>query len=394
MANTGSRNLMKSFIFLASMICGILSWVPSAYSDAIARSITAGKVNVVPSPGGTITGAGAVATNGQVFDKTLGVNATFGDPGGPAFGTSFASDQVTIGAGEPVIGAITTTINGDREKFAIPFKPGGLAGGRKILYNFLDNADKVAGSQIGAPLTLTRNSNALLAPTTATSQATQTVRKVPNAPKPPTTQVAGTATASVANTTPTVTAIALGIINDPLAIIPGSLSDTTSLDVFLGNDDQLLSYHIGTPDQFALGVFHLGLRIPGSTTPEGLLTFTIGVDSSTGSVRDAINVLEFNPAVGFSTADTFKDYLSSPANDFFTFDSSTHTLSELTQIPLFHADLTGTDGNVVVTFDYEGIAGSAAVPEPSTFTLLGLGILSLLILYGKLRQVQPCHESR
>jgi hypothetical protein len=194
-----------------------------------------------------------------------------------------------------------------------------LAGGRKILYNFLENADKIAGSQIGAPLTLTRNSNALLVPTTATSQATQTVRKVPNAPKPPTTQVAGTATASVANTTPTVTAIALGIVNDPLTIIPGSLSDTTSLNVFLGNDDQLLSYHIGTPDQFALGVFHLGLRVPGSTTPEDLLTFTIGVDSSTGSVRDAINVLEFNPAVGFSTAEAFKDYLSSPANDFFYF---------------------------------------------------------------------------
>jgi len=379
MTSAGSRNLMKSFIFLASMICGILSWVPSAYADAIARSITAGKVDVVPSPGGTITGAGAVATNGQVFDKTLGVNATFGDPGGPAFGTSFASDQVTIGAGagERVIGAVTTTINGDREKFAIPFKPGGLAGGRMILYNFLENADKVAGSQIGAPLTLTRNSNALLAPTTATSKATETVRKVPNPPRPPTTQVAGTATASVANTTPTVTAIALGIVNDPLTIIPGSLSDTTSVNVVLGNDDQLLSYHIGTPDQFALGVFQLGLRVPGSTIPEDLLTFTIGVDSSTGSVRDAINVLEFNPAVGFSTADAFKDYLSSPANNFFTFDSQTHTLSELTQIPLFHADLPGSDGNVVVTFDYEGIAGSAATPEPSTWLLLGSGLAGL-----------------
>ena len=379
MTSAGSRNLMKSFIFLASMICGILSWVPSAYADAIARSITAGKVDVVPSPGGTITGAGAVATNGQVFDKTLGVNATFGDPGGPAFGTSFASDQVTIGAGagERVIGAVTTTINGDREKFAIPFKPGGLAGGRMILYNFLENADKVAGSQIGAPLTLTRNSNALLAPTTATSQATETVRKVPNPPRPPTTQVAGTATASVANTTPTVTAIALGIVNDPLTIIPGSLSDTTSVNVVLGNDDQLLSYHIGTSDQFALGVFQLGLRVPGSTIPEDLLTFTIGVDSSTGSVRDAINVLEFNPAVGFSTADAFKDYLSSPANNFFTFDSQTHTLSELTQIPLFHADLPGSDGNVVVTFDYEGIAGSTAVPEPASWLLLGSGLAGL-----------------
>jgi hypothetical protein len=119
-----------------------------------------------------------------------------------------------------------------------------------------------------------------------------------------------------------------------------------------------------------------------------LLDFSIGVDATTTSVHDAIKVFQLNPASGFATPDDFINYLSSPSNNFFSFDPASHTLAALTEIPLFNADITDTSSASTLTFNYEAAAGTVPeMPEPSSAVLTGLGLAVLLLRYRPSRRL-------
>jgi hypothetical protein len=167
--------------------------------------------------------------------------------------------------------------------------------------------------------------------------------------------------------------LAIGIVNDPFDLSPASPGMPGSVAVFLGDTtdptDQLM-LQASEPGDFATATYTLGI---GSDTFLGL---TIGITSDTDSVGNAtFDVTDFD-AASLGWADRTR-FLSALTSDF-TWDPSSHTLSETAPFLLNLNPLQITADDTILVYNYTGAAGSI-VPEPSTLALLAAGFGSVLL---------------
>src|SRR4029453_5072789 len=348
-------NFPATFLLFVVLTVGIP--ISAAYADPIARSI--GTISTVDG-GGIARGPGAVCARSEVTGNA--------DPAAANPAAKGCNDTTLIGPVgglEPIVGNQSTGINGNREQFVFRTRAGGVAGGRALLYNETDVADKVA-SAAAAPdstLVLMRTAAAVSLPRAGFANATQTVVANPFVARG--NKVSSSAAAQVAGGA----GFSIAIVNDPVDIdlfdpaIPGSAS------VRIGDGASLLSLDVDGPGEFALALFEFGRGIPGSSTAITVVSFE--VDSAAQSLADVITVLQFDVSSGFASAAALEAYLESPLNDFFSFDPIAHRLTQNREAPLMQIDLAAGSSPVHVVFNTEAIAGT--VPVSSTLALVLIG---------------------
>jgi len=141
----------------------------------------------------------------------------------------------------------------------------------------------------------------------------------------------------------------------------------------LGNGSDLMSLSVSAPGEFAVGLVEFGQGVPGTTI--GLTIVQFLVDNTIKSLADAIDILQFDASSGFANASALEAYLTSPTNNFFSFDPGKHTLTENIEVPLFTLNLPAGSPPLEVVYNAEAIVGT--IPEPSTLLLASMGFLAL-----------------
>jgi hypothetical protein len=262
--------------------------------------------------------------------------------------------------------------NGDLANKVFPkIYPAGLKGGQALKFNESESANKANPFFPFPTLTL---SELAITPgpfrPLVIATATQTVTKGNPLAMPPTTDSVTWSATAAALTRP---AFALSIVNDPLLIGLIDSSESGSAQIVLGNGSDLMSLSVTAPGEFAVGLVEFGQGIPGMTIRLTIVEFL--VDTTIQSLADAIEILQFDPSSGFASASALEAYLTSAANNFFSFDPGKHTLTENIEVPLFTVNLPAGSAPLEVVYNAEAIVGT--VPETSTLALLGIGLAGL-----------------
>src|SRR5215831_19408741 len=206
-ATNRSRPIKALFTTLVLLLPWAISPARPAHGDAIARS-----AGVISTTGGAgiARGPGAVCARAEVVGNS--------DPAAGNPTAKGCNDTTTIGpAGgpvEPIIGAVSTEVNGNRELGVFAGRAGGLAGGRALLFNEKDVADKIAAAiaMPNGPLVLNRTAAAVSLPAAGLANATQTVTVNPFIARGD--RVQSSAAAQVAGGR----GIAFAIVNDPMDV--------------------------------------------------------------------------------------------------------------------------------------------------------------------------------
>lgn len=325
----------------------------------------------------TTSGFGASVAHARAGGNAAGVGATLDPPANA--GGSF--DNLTIfGPNNAKIQALTplqTSIVGLRLLDSYPNTPvpagGERALGQGIAYNRDISTDKVTPAlQLGI--------NKVDATAGAEAQKTDAYGEgslvlTPNAKNNKAVDVEGFAKAQISDDNPLVIAganqkaFAIGIIKDPITYALVSPSDPGgAIDVSLGDDGNLLSLQAGGANSFAEAFYDFGTDQTGT-----LLSFSLGIDFTTASKQEAvIDVDTLDPRLGFATSDDFKNYLLS----YLVFDPNAHSLTALSGIPLYEAQLQTASPSVTLSFTGGAIVGDA-VPEPGGAAAVGVALVLL-----------------
>jgi len=358
--------LSALLLFLA--LLGPGPHVRVAHADDVAR--ISGGIKTITGNAEFTAGPGAVCARTEVTGSS-----------DPAAGKGKGCNNLTmIGGGgfnpppEPIISISSTVENGDFANKVFPkIYPAGLKGGQALKFNESEAANKL-NPFFPFPLTL---SELAISPSNlrplVIATATQTVTKANPLAMPPTTDNVTWSATAAALTRP---AFALSIVNDPVVVGLVDLSESSSAVVALGNGSDLMNLSVSAPGEFAVGLVEFGQGVPGTTI--GLTIVEFLVDNTIQSLADAIDILQFDPSSGFASASALEAYLTSAANNFFSFDPGKHTLTENSEVPLLTLNLPAGSAPIEVVYNAEAIVGT--VPEPSSLLLASMGFLALSLL--------------
>jgi hypothetical protein len=328
--------------------------------------------------------------------KGTGVAAAFGMSGGNSKGKGAVEDPTaggqpfddTIPYGNSTLLTTLQTVNiGNRLLRAYPDLPndGALPLGQSILYSVDGPSDKV-GPALKQGFAAQIEAFEVASSPNLDAIGSATITSTPNANNKMAVDVSGEARASVSKNPFNPNAglgpgFAVAIVKDPITYALTSPGMNSTIYQTVGSASSPFSLQASVPGSFAYAFFDF------STDQTGLLaSFSIGIDSQTrslGAVDFAVN--DLNPILGFASNTDFENYFLS----YLTFNPSDESLSASTAIPLFQFQLSDANPSVTLLYTEGAIAGVAAVPEPESLVLIGLGLAGLWVMRRTMRRHLP-----